>query len=54
MILLARRANNLTEVKSKCQAVNKDSKVVIIEADMTKRDQLDGVLGKLEGLKVDM
>ncbi len=28
--------------------------MVLVEADMTKREQLDGVVGKLEGLKVDM
>ncbi len=54
LVLLARRANNLAEVKAKCEAVNSKARVVIIEADMTKREHLDGVVGKLEGLKVDM
>ena len=56
LVLLARRAQNLADVKTKCEAVatNKGCKVVVVEADMTKRDHLDLVLGKLEGLKVDM
>ncbi|CAD6566650.1 MAG: hypothetical protein TREMPRED_002881 [Tremellales sp. Tagirdzhanova-0007] len=56
LVLLARRAQNLADVKAKCEAAttNKSSKVVVVEADMTKRDHLDMVLGKLEGLTVDI
>ena len=59
VVILARRANNLSEVKAKCEAAykefgHKDGKVVTIEADMQKREDLNSVTSKLEGLTVDM
>ncbi|WVQ77973.1 hypothetical protein IAT38_000054 [Cryptococcus sp. DSM 104549] len=60
LVLLARRADNLKAVKAQCEAAHKESgmkeggKVVLIEADMQKTADLDGVLGKLEGLEVDI
>lgn len=59
VVILARRANNLSEVKAKCEAAfkefgHKDGKVVTIEADMQKREDLNSITSKLEGLTVDM
>jgi 3-hydroxy acid dehydrogenase/malonic semialdehyde reductase len=55
LVLTARRADKLAEVKAKCEeALGGKGKVLVIEADMTKREDLNGILGKLEGLKVDM
>lgn len=54
LVLLARRADRLEEVKARCEAANQKGKVVVVETDVTKRGDLDGVLGKLDGLKVDM
>nr|ODN99754.1 malonic semialdehyde reductase [Cryptococcus depauperatus CBS 7855] len=60
LVLLARRAENLKAVKSKCEAAHKafgsreGGKVVIIEADMQKNKDLDAVPNKLEGLQVDI
>lgn len=58
VVLLARRADRLAEVKQKCEEAHQKAgvkgKVVVIEADVSKRDSLDQVLGKLEGMKVDM
>lgn len=58
VILLARRADRLAEVKESCLAAakeaGKDGKVVIVEADMQKKEDLEGIVGKTEGLKVDM
>ena len=59
VVLVARRADKLAEVKAKCLEALKGSpagdkgKVVVIEADMQDRKSLDGVVGKLEGLEVD-
>lgn len=57
-MILARRANNLADVKAKCEAAYKEfghqGKVVTIEADMQKREDLNSIPDKLEGLKVDM
>lgn len=52
-MLVARRADRLAEVKADCEKAGK-GKVVVVEADMQDRESLNGVLGKLEGLKVDM
>jgi 3-hydroxy acid dehydrogenase/malonic semialdehyde reductase len=59
VVILARRANNLNEVKAKCEAAykefgHKEGKVVTIEADMQKREDLNSITEKLEGLTVDM
>lgn len=59
VVILARRANNLAEVKAKCEAAfkefgHKEGKVITIEADMQKREDLNNITDKLEGLKVDM
>jgi 3-hydroxy acid dehydrogenase/malonic semialdehyde reductase len=59
VVILARRANNLSEVKAKCEAAHKefghkDAKVVTIEADMQKREDLNSIPSKLDGLTVDM
>lgn len=60
VILVARRADKLAEVKAACEKALAQSpaggkgKVVVIEADMSKRESIDGVLGKTEGLQVDM
>lgn len=59
VVLLARRVENLQAVKAQCEAAHKESgikggKVVVIEADMQKKEHLDAVPTKLEGLEVDM
>lgn len=60
VVLVARRADKLAEVKAKCLEALKTSpagekgRVVVIEADMQERKSLDGVVGKLEGLEVDL
>lgn len=53
LILVARRADKLAEVKKEAESLGK-GKVVLIEADMQKREDLDAILGKTEGLTVDM
>ena len=58
-MILARRANNLNEIKAQCEAAHKefghkDGKVVTIEADMQKREDLNSIISKLDGLTVDM
>ena len=59
-MLVARRADKLAEVKAQCLEALKASpagdkgKVVVIEADMQDRESLNGVVGKLEGLEVDL
>ncbi|WVQ71411.1 hypothetical protein IAR50_000947 [Cryptococcus sp. DSM 104548] len=60
LVLLARRADNLQAVKAKAEAAHKQSglkeggKVVLIEADIQKKEDVDAVPGKLEGLEVDI
>ncbi|ORY22772.1 hypothetical protein BCR39DRAFT_562224 [Naematelia encephala] len=60
LVLLARRADKLAAVKEQVLAAHKaggakeGGRVVVIEADMQKRSDLDAILGKLEGLKVDV
>jgi len=59
VVILARRANNLNEVKAQCEAAHKefghkDGKVVTIEADMQKREDLNSITSKLDGLTVNM
>lgn len=59
MVILARRANLLAEIKAKCEEAHKKNghtgaKVVSLEMDMTDRKKLDGVLDNIDGLKVDM
>lgn len=52
--------DNLQKVKEQCEAAHKQggyegkAEVTILEVDMTKREALDGVLGKLNGKKVDV
>lgn len=53
VVLVARRADRLAEVKADCEKVGK-GKVVVVEADMQDRESLNGIVGKLGGLKVDM
>jgi 3-hydroxy acid dehydrogenase/malonic semialdehyde reductase len=53
LILTARRADKLAEVKAEAESLGK-GKVVVIEADMQKREDLDAILGKTEGLTVDI
>ena len=58
-MILARRANNLNEIKAQCEAAHKefghkDGKVVTIEADMQKREDLNSITSKLDGLTVNM
>ncbi|KAK1924741.1 short-chain dehydrogenase [Papiliotrema laurentii] len=53
LILVARRADKLAEVKKEAESLGK-GKVVLIEADMQKREDLDAILGKTEGLTVDI
>jgi NADPH:quinone reductase-like Zn-dependent oxidoreductase len=58
VVLLARRADKLAEVKKACEDGHKEAKVegkvVVLEADVSNKESLDGVLGKLGGLKVDL
>ncbi|ODN99266.1 hypothetical protein I350_07426 [Cryptococcus amylolentus CBS 6273] len=60
LVLLARRADNLKAVKAKIEAAHKESglkeggKVVLIEADIQKKEDVDAVPSKLEGLEVDI
>ncbi|RXK39559.1 malonic semialdehyde reductase [Tremella mesenterica] len=60
VVLLARRAEKLKDVKAECETSHKEGgakeggKVVCIEADMQDRKALNEVVGKLEGLKVDI
>ena len=49
----------MNEVKAQCEAAHKefghkDGKVVTIEADMQKREDLNSITSKLDGLTVDM
>jgi short-subunit dehydrogenase len=53
VILVARRAEKLAEVKNVIEKEGK-GKVVVIEADVSKREDIDAILGKTEGLEVDM
>ena len=53
LVLTARRADKLAEVKAEAESLGK-GKVVVVEADMQNRKDLDGILGKLEGLTVDI
>jgi len=55
LVLIARRADKLADVKAKAEEAygSKKGKVVCIGADMTKPKELDAIVGKLEGLKVD-
>ncbi|WVW83284.1 hypothetical protein I302_105303 [Kwoniella bestiolae CBS 10118] len=60
LVLLARRAENLKAVKAKAEdaykAVGKEGKVLTIEADVRKFEELDGIPEKVkeEGLEVDI
>lgn len=53
LVLTARRADKLEETKKACEAAGK-GKVVTISADMQKREDLDQILSKTEGLTIDM
>lgn len=53
LVLVARRADRLQEVKTACEkAGSKD--VAVIEADMAKSEDIEGLLPKLEGKRIDM
>ena len=55
VVLVARRADRLAEVKTKCEAANGGKrKVLVIEGDMSKKEDIEGVVPKLNGLQVDM
>ena len=61
MILTARRADKLAETKEKCLAAQKESGVsqdglvvLALEADMTSKSDVEGLLGKTGGRKIDM
>lgn len=59
VVLLARRADKLAEVKKACEEGHKEAKVdngkvVVIEADVSNKESLEAVMGKLDGLKVDL
>ena len=45
--------DKLAEVKKEAESLGK-GKVVVIEADMQKREDLDAILSKTEGLEIDM
>lgn len=53
LVLTARRADKLAEVKKEAESLGK-GKVVVVEADMQKREDLDAILNKTEGLEIDM
>lgn len=59
VVLVARRAHLLQSVQKQCEDAHsragfKSAKVVSLTADMTDRKALDGLLGQIGGLKVDM
>jgi len=61
VILTARRADRLAEVKDKYLAAHKDlpvsqdTRIVItLEADMTNKNDVEGLLGNIGSKKVDM
>ena len=55
LILLARRAEKLQEVKQRCQAANKlggsgkGGSVLTLTVDVAKRAELDALLAKIKG-----
>jgi short-subunit dehydrogenase len=53
LVLTARRADKLAEVKKEAESLG-TGKVVVVEADMQKREDLDAILNKTEGLEIDM
>lgn len=60
-VLTARRADKLAEVKEKCLAAYKDSgaifdekTVVVIEANMSSKVDVERVAARLEGRRLDM
>lgn len=59
VVLVARREQLLQAVQKKCEEAHagagfKDAKVVSLTADMTDRKSLDGLLGRIGDLKVDL
>ena len=60
VVLVARRADKLAAVKEECLKAYKEGgqkeggKIVIVEADMTKRKDLDAISTKLDGLQVEL
>ena len=60
VVLVARRADKLQEVKKLAEAAHKEGgakeggKIVCVEADMQDRKALDAIPTKLEGLTVDL
>ena len=53
LILTARRADKLAEVKKECEGLGK-VKVVVVEADMQKRGDIEQILPQAGNIKVDM
>lgn len=61
MVLTARRADKLAEVKEKCLAAHKDCpgeqkgrEVITIEADVTSKGDVEGLLGRIGNKRIDM
>lgn len=52
LVLVARRADRLEEVKRACTQAGSD--VLVIVADMAKAEEIEGILPKLSGKKIDM
>ncbi|ORX39704.1 NAD(P)-binding protein [Kockovaella imperatae] len=53
LILTARRADKLAEVKKECEGAGKVN-VITVEADMTKREDINQILPKAGNIKVDI
>ena len=53
LILTARRADKLAEVKKECESLGK-GKVIVVEADMQKRGDIEQILPKAGNIKVDV
>lgn len=55
LVLVARRVDRLAEVKDEClKAGNGKNTVEVIAADMAKKEDIDGIIPKLNGKQVDM
>lgn len=55
VVLVARRADRLQQVKDKCLSVGTpQTDVLVIEADMATKEDVEGILPKLQGRKIDM
>jgi len=53
LVLVARRADRLAEVKAAAEKAG-SKEVTVIEADMAKKEDVDGLLPKLGGKRIDM